>query len=37
LFQALFANEEAGNNNNDEEDKDSPAMDDCNVNDDDND
>jgi hypothetical protein len=37
LFQALFANEEAGDNNNDEEDKNSPSTDDCNVNNDDND
>jgi hypothetical protein len=37
LFQALFANEEASNDDNDEEDKDSPRLDDCNVNDDNND
>jgi hypothetical protein len=36
-FQALFANEEASNEDNDEEDKDSSRLDDCNVNDDDND
>jgi hypothetical protein len=33
-FQALFANEEASNDNNDEEDKDSPRLDNCDVNDD---
>jgi hypothetical protein len=37
LFQALFANEEVSNDDNDEEDKDSPRLDICNVNDDDND
>jgi hypothetical protein len=37
LFQALFANEETSNDNNDEEDKDSPRLDNCDVNDDDND
>jgi hypothetical protein len=36
-FQALFANEEASEDNNDEEDKDSPTLDDCDVDDDDND
>jgi hypothetical protein len=36
LFQAFFANEEASNNDNDEEDKDSPRLDDCDANDDDN-
>jgi hypothetical protein len=36
LFQALFANEEASDNDNDEEDKDSPILDNCNVDDDDN-
>jgi hypothetical protein len=37
LFQALFANEEASNDKNDEVDKDSPRLDDCDVNDNDND
>ncbi len=36
LFQAFFASEEASNNNNDEEEKDSSRLDNCNVNDDDN-
>jgi hypothetical protein len=35
-FQALFANEEARDDDNYEEDKDSPSLDDSNVNNDDN-
>jgi hypothetical protein len=35
LFQAIFVNKEASNGDNDDEDKESPRLDDCNVNDDD--